>query len=468
MFFLEEIVELFIKMEYEKSLFNLKINGISIWPYIRHDIFQDILCFKDIRAYFPYNYSVVRKSDSYINQNINTSIQNSDKDFLIVPHGRKFRNKNGAYKCIYTDLLIKALGDKACVLDYGDVFKGFLPDEYSNVIRMDIERLKREYEVAGNTVQRLEEDIFEKSVVNCIEHTFDICTPQKIIYKWKRMAWNAIFYSNIYRLYYELILKQVNPKVIVIVCYYSTEMMALCEVAKDFGIPVIELQHGEINNLVIDYNFLNLRNPAFFPDYVFLFGDMEKTTRFPLQKEKTISVGFPEMESKVNLMKDHNNDKVVLFISSMQIELAECATKVARRLKRRGYRIQFKLHPLELYNWKQIYGDSLDYKEVDVIDTMDVTVHDCFNRADWVVGTISSALFEATMFPVKIAILPIGEYTYLSSIYKNDRALLVSDDDELVQKIIDNTFTPSCNFTFFKRNSLHNMIREMEKIAYGE
>jgi hypothetical protein len=82
-----------------------------------------------------------------------------------------------------------------------------------------------------------------------------------------------------------------KPSKLFIVCYYDIKKMAASYVAKEFGIPVIELQHGMISNSHWAYTGLvNIRdNP--YPNYLFCFGSSFKKHVSPcIYKPKNIFV----------------------------------------------------------------------------------------------------------------------------------------------------------------------------------
>src|SRR5690606_29351142 len=87
-------------------------------------------------------------------------------------------------------------------------------------------------------------------------------------------------YRRMYALYKgqymftKFLLRYCQPKKIIMV--YTASSQGYIRAFKEKGIPVIELQHGVINEKHIAYNVFKEFNSVYFPDYLFTFGDMEK------------------------------------------------------------------------------------------------------------------------------------------------------------------------------------------------
>jgi hypothetical protein len=76
-------------------------------------------------------------------------------------------------------------------------------------------------------------------------------------------------YIIIFRKYFN----SIKPLRLYILCYYSTEGMTACYVAKQMNIPTIELQHGVISNAHYAYTASKGIYPNPYPESLFCFGE---------------------------------------------------------------------------------------------------------------------------------------------------------------------------------------------------
>ena len=466
---ISNLLDKLLFFESDRKLFDIRVNDVYLWQYLRHNIFEEILIKYKYRDRIPSSRYVERwelnQRQLLQKETIGNVDNSSHRDVLIIPHGRRFLDEDGFYKCIYTDLLSKNIADSYYLLDTGDIFRGFLPINNINVLYMDIPEWKQKNNIKSKTDKRLDETIIEERIIKPIEEFFNIRFSDETIYRIKRESWICVSEYPVYISYYKWLLKKIKPKIVLIVCYYSLARMTLCEIAKEEGIPVVELQHGFINSVHIDYNFLRREIVKSFPDYIFLFGEYGKKARFPIDKDRIISVGFPELEQKISHIRiSAKREKKVLFISSISYELAVCANELSKMLEDKDYSIIFKTHPLEVYNWKSRYSGLLDRDNIKVECTMEKTVYDLLNEVDWVVGVGSTSIYEATAFNVRIAVMKMNDYYYLSDLYESGDAILVENASDLCQKILSNTSKTSSSEMYYRMNSINNMVNELHRI----
>lgn len=464
----KELADRFLEFE-EKIIFSKRIH-CNMWMYIRHDIYE-LLCLKiglrqkQDRCRYRYFKQWKLTPDQMMEKNTVGNVKNlQHKDILVIPHSRRIRCEDGLYKCIYTDLLTNRLSEKCFILDTGDVFQGFLPMNKKDTKYFDIDDFKKVINIPLPTRDdRIDEDWIDE-ILNELINIFDITLSKREINDIKTIAGSAKYYNRIYRLIYAYILEKVSPKVVVIVCYYSTGMMTLCEISKEYGIPVVELEHGLICDMYIDYNFLKKRNLKEFPDYIFTWGE-KPGVRFPIDDDKIRKVGFPELESKVQT--NIREKKSILFISAINREVAEYARYISDNIDHKKYDVIFKLHPLEYGRFESDYGEVFKDSNVEVITDTNRSIYDFLSISDWVVGTSSTAIFEATMFQTKIAVMESNEYEYCKELYENNYAVLVKNKEELLRIIESDSITLKKDDFFYKRNSLNRMESEIYRIVEG-
>ena len=113
-------------------------------------------------------------------------------------------------------------------------------------------------------------------------------------------------------------IKQTNPKVIFINCYFSLTHQALIYSATKNNIITAELQHGIISKAQTAYMPQKKMGNHSFPDYLLSFGELEKSLVSPyfISSEKVIPIGNFYLE---HLLSNNNNFHTEKMISSLRI-----------------------------------------------------------------------------------------------------------------------------------------------------
>lgn len=455
-----ELIEKFLIMEEKNNFFDLKIDKIKFWMYIRFDVYTTLM----------ENYRLFNKNISYdakfdIKPDLSERIKRMTiknqfflhtKEILIFSSSRKIKEKE-YYKCVYTDIISKNLDNTYYIFDsdYDGVF--YYPRSVSGIKNLDINTYKLFCKKRDRV--SFHGSMLENSIYNIIEQNFDkpLTIKQKI--KINSLLVDFLNKRSYLKNYYYYILRRTKPKVIIIVCYYSFEMMILCEVAKELNIPVIELQHGTMGREHISYNFLRKRKIKSFPDYIFTFSQYDKkVSRVPISFDRISAVGYPEMENKIKIYKQaflkEKKKKKILFISQTLREIFEYAAELSKRLDLDKFEIIIKLHPREFGNWRKEFGKILKDCSVTIIDNSNKDIYYYLAQADYVVGIFSTVLLEATMFNTNIVILKKASYTYMKELYENNMAQLIDNIDMLEEIVTNNLCTSVKTKTYFESNSI--------------
>ena len=127
------------------------------------------------------------------------------------------------------------------------------------------------------------------------------------------------------------------------------------------------------------------------------------------------------------------------------------------------YEVVYKLHPKEILTWEGKMGYLFKDTKIKVIDELD-SIHNYLKDADWVVGTASTGLFEATCYKhVKIAY--INNYGAIDHpLISKGKAVPVYTAFELQKIIEEDSFSSNKDYDFYKLNSMANINREIERI----
>lgn len=458
-----DVFEKIITIELENDFFDFIINDVKIWQYVRFNTISFLI--EEITGVFTANrsnYSWQMDNKSFIEEPTCKSLEKlTPKDMLIVNHCRRIKDGE-VYKCFVTDEFLENTNYSYYVFE--DEYKGvhYSPTKTKNL------KYRNENIVWDNYKYRSADGDEIRSFVEKICNVFQIEFEMKLT-----NAFKTTFYSIVkntleklfyYKKYSELILAMVQPRICVVTVAYSLQNQALISVAKEWGIPTVELEHGRIGDAHVAYNYKRELALESFPDYVFVYGEYEKTVpRFPISRENIYSVGYPELEAKAKLKKEKRNDKIITMISSPVDGkiMYNYAMKLHEEIEKNNlnYKIIYKLHPSEYSDWGSRYP-KLKQLNIDIIDNNNHDIYYYLNRSNYVIGISSTVLFEAMLFDIGIIIIKESDYEKTEIIHKKGMAKLVSSINELLSilefenvKEVSNTMD---NF-YFERNSLSKM-----------
>ncbi|WP_010200258.1 sialyltransferase [Bacillus sp. m3-13] len=480
-------IESFIKFEKQNNLFSLDIRGFKYWHYVRFVLYFDILNKKENLGQAHTNLSKEKYAKRLflkLKQIPNFIFRNpmwylKQKDLIVLNHPRKVKNGEH-YECLYTDSFLDKLNHSYYVFEQPFLEKHYKPSKTNNVRFVDYigfrvaihnEFMKRIFKFSLNKAER--EQIEE--LVDKLNSNFETNLESKKVIN---LVENLYLSYKANKKYYRKILDKVQPRMIVNLISYSVDRHVITELAKERGIPVIELQHGTMGKFHIAYNFVEKMELNTFPDYLFVFGEFWKdTTRLPIIDSKIKVVGWPYYEEKIRKYKYENkkNDtkKTILFVSQGTIgkKLSEMAVDISKKINDSNYRIIYKLHPGEYERWRTDYPWLIN-SNIEIIDTNNYDMHYYFAQADIQVGVYSTAIFEGLGYGLKTFIFKFYGHEYIGELYKNDLATLVLNSDEFasaLEKIKNEDEETNFNVEYFwKENAIENIINEIDLIYNGK
>ena len=471
----EEVCERFLQMEATRELFDkLRIDNVPIWCYFRANIYDymlEMLCGVEEPNYrkpqLEIKSNIIEWLDDHVLRN---QFMVGKRDVLIFNHARRVK-QGGVYKCIYTDEWLKDFKRSYYVYEakyVGEIH--FKPVKTKNLRYIDYEQFANIFhKIYDMGIYKTQISKASKELVNVLEEEFDI------VFEYKQRKWITDYITGAWwrrlrcRDYYRYLLAKIQPKVIVYVVGYIVDYMIVAELAKEMGIPTIELQHGHIGRTQVPYNFKADVKLNTFPDYLFVTGQYEiDTARLPIPKENVYVVGSPELDRKLEYYNKALEGKVkkkriITFISSGEYEIANAAMELYEKLNKRDYKLYLKLHPSEYTNWKEKYPKLVE-SGVDVVSDSRHDIYYYLAVSDYMIGISSTVLFEASRFKCKMMILKVGRYVSSESIIRTGNGVYIESMEEAYNRIMNTDIEKKESDYFYCSDSVRRMYRSIEDV----
>ena len=472
--------QLFLLFENKYNLFDVKVNGFQVWPYIRFSTYMKIeeMANHQQKRKTPQKRPGVQEIVSIIYNCTykNPLLYKTKHKYLIVEHARKLLVDN-KYECIYTNELADILGNKAVSAEFLYEGKHLYPSRVNNPLCLDyidiapgITRgvLEIKYK---NELKEIAQ--FSKKVSGFIAEWFNVDIEPEYINNMaaKRFIWH---HEKI-KLFAKL-LRNISPEIIIEVVGYETDKMILNEAAHQLGIRVIELQHGVLSTGHIAYNYLNKVEYSYLPDFYFLFSDFWKTAAsFPVEDQKLVSVGYPYLDRMLEKYKedDYKQESLTIIVLSQpeySIKLQENVLTLIECLDTRSvkYKIIYKLHPAEYRLSSNNFSDLREKSQIEVIDSSNKNLYELFSEADIQIGVTSTAIYEGLAYGLGTYLFHFEKTDeYMGELCRCGAASLFNSPQEMAAEIDkDSSKKRNSNMreVFFKPNALANIQQELDKL----
>ena len=471
---LSSLYQKFIEFEEKNKLFMHKIDNAFIWELIRFRIFKALMEDKlhhsnvissdtssvSTQHYFQrlwkYTKSIfqIRRNPFFTNK----------KDIVILNSPRRKLKENGKWWDIYTDYFIEEMRFSSVSIEEDYLSKHFKPAQTKNLKYFSfldfvlflkrIFRLNRTYfsEKDEKLLNDLRKQLGEK---------FSLKFPVKKLVK------ELLLYRKRVLPLYSKLLKRINPKVAIVICSYGKEFFI--EQCKTMQIPVIELQHGIINQFHTGYTFEKGFTKVNFPDFLFTFGDFwNKVAHYPINVSNVISVGYPELELNKKKYPIEENANRLLFIS--QKPIGPALSKLAVEIQEESadkYEIIYKLHPNEYSTWRDDYPWLVN-SEICVIDSSEKELYELYSQSSFLIGVYSTAVIEGLSFGLRTFVLDVPGIENLNNFIEHGYIEVVQDANDLLKLLHQERTRNDVSEDIFKENSIQNIISEIENIIYKD
>ena len=284
-----------------------------------------------------------------------------------------------------------------------------------------------------------------------------------------KINYQAILKNHLaqYRLM-KLLLRIKTPK---LVCFvYAASSMGFIKALKEFGVPVLEIQHGIINAEHYAYNYPKDFGKYLTPDYLLTYSKKELEifggNNFFIDSSSVFSVGYyyidaisrllPKNDFGVELHKKYR--KIVAF--SLQDPFEEYTFDFLREVALLDASICYLLIPRNVYK----SYDAVELEE-NLVISKDLNVYECLQLADFHATINSTCAIEALYFGVPNILFDFKGWA--SSYYQNilddeKHTMLIKSPEEFIAVIDSHEFYPKTTIVeksrlFIERNFSENI-----------
>lgn len=472
----------FLQIEEKYDLYHQEVLGVQPWQYFRMSFWNYQIC-SDLLGL---SNSIVKQKKWKQMYTISTNALKllfkrkavKKADIIFFAHERRVWNGK-FFECIYTDELAQYYPD-SIVLERPYGGKHLTPTHINNQCYTDFIGMKGDVHYLFHSKIKSAK---YKDIRDQIEKIFqnpliEICQKYQITLEFSQIYEHLtqIVLSNIImRREYERIINKVSPRIIVEVVYYSRHCMVLNEIARQKGIPTIELQHGTMHSAHAAYQFSSKSGKIKqFPDYVYVFSEYwKKCAHLPIPDDHIIVTGYPYFERQLNqYMSNHIKEEIIniVFVSQGTIgrELSRLAADLSDLLDENKYHIIYKLHPGEYAGWRDRMPWLLK-KNIEVIDNLEHNIYEYFAKSSIQVGVYSTAIYEGLGFGLRTFIYNIGHADTMAELCEQGYATCVSS----VKELFENIFSADSRIgqdgkAFWKMNSFENICHEIDQFLMRE
>ncbi|SFG17554.1 hypothetical protein SAMN04488063_1663 [Halopelagius inordinatus] len=446
----KDISERFLTLEEDLNLFESRIDGVRFWEYIRSEVHQEILERTGLigRVHTEKGVTVrERLKGVYLwarNLVYKSSFFGEERDMLFFGHPRRKLEEDGLWWDLYCDPILDTLE-----LDYRYIEYDYQLDHASPAKTEDRDFVDFiNYSgtiwktVRPNTLSEGDAKLLE-TVSEEIENRFD-CSIDIEGKVRDALADREVTYPL-----YKLLLRRVDPEVVITVVSYGKE--SFIEACDAYDVPVVELQHGTINQYHMGYSFRGERTKRTFPDYFFSFGSFwTGSVELPLPKSHIFDIGYPYLEGQFRKYSGVEPTGSIIFISQGSIgeRLSKFALEV-NELVGAEREVVYKLHPGEYDRWRDEYPWLVD-SDITVVDEERPSLYRLFAEAAVQVGVYSTAVYEGMIFELQTYLVDLPGVEYMEGLLTEDHVKLVGEPSEVVvngdgsrEFDVDRYFTPN-------------------------
>jgi hypothetical protein len=383
-------------------------------------------------------------------------IRQKKSSVMIVTHPRKVLSK-GRLIDIYTERVFSDLAKVESVIrvEPRPFVDGFIRNE--NVLSIGI------FNFLAGSFSRIfiKTNFIDRYVDNCevtlVINEFndkvgaDILSLKKIQYYIVRFL--------ILKKFYKLLLSVIRPNHVLLVVSCGNE--AVVAAAREKGIPVSELQHGSPVKGKLNYDYSNGITKTLFPDYFLAFSQFFCSSNiFPISSENCIPIGFPYLTDEKYQCANIKENIDCLFITQPIVDKYFFNFILDFKLKYPNKTVGVRLHPSTT---RTSIDEYRSIRSIEIIEKNTETIYESISRSSIVVGSYSTALFEAVSFNKPVFSFSCGEYALPDDVCSYSGILKINNVDDIFNsknvKINDVGIIDDYDFCVLYQHIINNSLR---------
>jgi hypothetical protein len=428
------MLDKFLEIENNDELYSyvFSYKNIMMYPFIRYFLLQSAIEEQNglSSPYDPLHLGIIRKIE-YVAKSFLYRPKNIQSDIVFFgADGANIRQGN-AYFNRTTEVFANEFVSKTVLIECSDKMNYKRPRTYSKVFSRDFVYIFSKFKSVFTSLN--EED--KKQVDSFVQYL-----KQHFKYKFSNInVWSdiskilfnsSLIFPFLYKEYTSL-LKQLSPKMVVLLCACYGDSIPLIIAAHELGIPIGEHQHGLISLSHPAYNYsvhLSEKYKYFMPDFYMSYGRYwTENSRIPV---RVLEIGNPYLSETTCQYVCEEKREVLLFISATinpELYVRE-VIQLKERMMNKGCDVVFRIHPSETLRLQTVYKPIIDSGIS--IDTQ--PLYETLKNTKYLFGDFSTVLFEASVFDCAIF---VRDTPYNRSNMDITRFNAVQSIDEVVDKI---------------------------------
>lgn len=456
-----DYMDLLVEWEEKRNMFSWKIYDMEVWEYVRFGILSIVLRkIKNNNEKFFYNYIQENNAKKFIGVVAELPKKLLKHKELLIVNTPSRVLVDGKYISIYIDKMFEYCNRSYYVLERES------PNDISKCITNNVIR----YEPNNFAYQKVENDYINskcKKLISILEKDFKISFDTKEKQYIKDNIYSVIQNRKVHKNFYKVLLKQIKPKVIVIVSAAEQTKRYLIETAKEMGIITVEYDHGISMVCCLENYYFKKHNLKSYVDYTWVYGSsiVESFKNSPIDSQNIKAVGngyYDWRIENISKQKKITDKKLILVISDFTLSgLAELAVDISNKVSDE-YVVMFKLHPGEI-DWRNKYPVLVDSKVIIPILKSHNDIYEYIYSASHIIGSLSSALHEAAELDSDIYIYTKAPTSIFSeNLYLNKAARKIDSADSFIMAMEDDYVCS--RKSLFEHNPVEALNRELDKL----
>ena len=367
----KEIHQYILDIENNYPVNDWKVNGVSIWPFIRIKLSADL---NQVN-----NKNFARKSQIFNNTDnkskINRFIQ-SLKAYNKLKHSDYLFTSTYAHRAIYNEEYWNKFYDP--IIEKAKLTSYTIVEHNTKLYYSDINKVKNNKnlyffedfyystDVIYNKLKKIKlQNILKKKSLNKYDQLYDQLKHDGFLHEKIKNHQKENLLSQVERIFllaktYKKLLKKVKPKAIFEVCYYSANSLALNIASKGLNIPTVEFQHGPqppIHSAYGNWRKINDQGYKMLPKIFWEWDeDSKKTVDNWLKKQKnhqSILNGNPWLSFFKHTENDYNSNQIFYSLQPFSNEKLFPPFLIAY-IKQSSYKWILRVHPTDFNRIKEI------------------------------------------------------------------------------------------------------------------